>query len=177
MTFAVVPWIFVMMERIKERPSLLNIVLLTIIMSVMIAGTHVQMVFYAACAVGFYLVCDLTSRIIKKETLLPVIKLIGVFIIATTFAVLMSADRYLVVLEYTPYSTRGSAPITARLDTNNTDKELASKKSEDDYKYATQWSNSPEEMIDMFNPSYHGFGKVKYKGILTNHQETTVSTY
>jgi len=138
MTFAVVPWIFVMMERIKERPSLINIVLLTIIMSVMIAGTHVQMIFYAACAVGIYLLSNIISLLIKKETLLPVLKLIGIFIIATIFAVLISADRYFVVLEYTPYSTRGSAPITARLDSNTTDKELTSKKSEEDYKYATQ---------------------------------------
>jgi hypothetical protein len=68
---------------------------------------------------------------------LAVVKLIGIFIIATFFAAMMSADRYFSVLEYTPYSTRGSAPISARLDENTSDKELQSKKSEDDYKYAT----------------------------------------
>jgi hypothetical protein len=62
--------------------------------------------------------------------------LIGIFIIATIFAVLMSADRYLAILEYTPSSTRGSSPITARA--ADEDQVSASKLSKEDYDYATQ---------------------------------------
>ena len=175
MTFAIVPFIFVMMERIKEKVSLLNIVLLTIVMHIMLAGGHVQMIFYAAMAVGILLLCELIYYIAKKQNWLSVLKLIGVFVIATLLAALMSADRYFSVLEYTPHSTRGAAPITARV--GSSDKEAVSKLTKEDYDYATMWSNSPDELIDMFVPSYHGFGKVNYKGILTNNQETQLMTY
>jgi hypothetical protein len=176
MTFAVVPWIFFMIEKIKERVSLLNIVILTILMHVMLAGGHVQMIFYTACVVGIYLICDLISQLVRKNNWLAVCKLIGVFVIATGLAVLMSADRYFSTLEYVPHSTRGSAPITARINGKFIDN-AASKLTKEDYEYATMWSNSPEELIDMFVPSYHGFGKVKYSGILTNNQETKIMTY
>jgi hypothetical protein len=33
----------------------------------MLAGGHVQMIFYAACAVGIYLICDFIFNIVKKE--------------------------------------------------------------------------------------------------------------
>jgi hypothetical protein len=89
----------------------------------------------------------------------------------------MSADRYFSILEYTPHSTRGTAPITARAEANKSDKELSSKLTKEDYEYATMWSNSPEEIIDMFVPSYHGFGKVNYSGDLTGGRETTLMTY
>ncbi|MCL2039205.1 MAG: YfhO family protein [Bacteroidetes bacterium] len=177
MTFAVTPWIFFMMEKIKEKISLLNVVILTILMHIMLAGGHVQIIFYIACVVVIYLIFDLVSKLMKKENWMSVVKLIGAFFIASALAFLMSADKYLVTLEYVPYSTRGSSPITERINETTTDKAVSNKRTEEDYKYATSWSNSPEELIDMFVPSYHGFGKVNYSGYLTNNQEVRLNTY
>lgn len=177
-TFAMVPYIFIMMEKIKERVSLLNIVLLTIVMHIMLAGGHIQLIFYTAWAVIFYLLIDLVTRIVKKTNWLAIVKLTGVFVIATGIAVLMSADRYLSVLEYNPYSTRGSAPITARIEANKDGSAShVEKKTDKDYEYSTMWSFSPDEIIDLFVPSYHGFGKVDYSGQLTGNRETKIMTY
>ncbi len=176
-TFAVVPWIFFMMEKIKEKVSLLNVAILSILMHIMLAGGHVQIIFYIACIVSMYLIFDFVSKLLRKENWLSVAKLIGVFFIASGLAFLMSADKYLSTLEYVPYSTRGSSPITERINGTPTDNVGSNKRTEEDYKYATMWSNSPEELIDMFVPSYHGFGKIKYSGYLTGNQETKINTY
>ena len=183
-TFAVVPYIFVLMERIKKRASLLNLALLIIVMHIMLAGGHYQLIFYVACAVIIYILIDLITQIVKKGNWIAITKLIGCFFIATAFAFLMSADRELAVLEYVPHSTRGSAPITERISTQNDDgtvtaarKNEVAKKTEADYEYATMWSFSPGEIIDFFVPSYHGFGKVKYTGPLTGNREQIISTY
>lgn len=175
MTFAWAPWVFVMMERIKERCSLFNIVLMTLVMHLLLAGNHVQMVFYTACAVGIYLIVDIIARIVKKNNVMATIRLVGVFIIATIIAVLMSSDRYFSTLEYAQYSTRGTSPITERMN-GKTPKDV-SKKSKADYDYATMWSNSPEELIDLLVPSYHGFGKVDYEGSLANNNKIKINTY
>ena len=175
LTFAVVPWIFFMMEKIKEKVSLLNVAILAILMHIMFAGGHIQIIFYVACIVGIYLIFDFVLKLLKKDNWLSVAKLTGIFVIVSGMAFLMSADKYLSTLEYVPYSTRGSSPITSRINDNST--ENTSKTTEEDYKYATMWSNSPDELIDMFVPSYHGFGKVMYSGALTGNQETKIMTY
>ena len=179
-TFPIAIYVFIIFERLKERFSLLNVALLFLIMHIMFAGGHIQMMFYACCAFAIYLLVELITQIIKKGYWLTILKITGVLIIAMGFAFLMSADRYFAALEYTPYSTRGSASITARMTASNDSLQTAldKKKSADkDYEYSTMWSNSPAEMINFFVPSYHGFGKVDYSGPLTGNREVKIMTY
>ena len=176
-TFAVVPFIFLMIERIKERASLLNITLMVIFMHIMLAGGHYQLIFYVACAVIIYMLFDLITQIIKKGNWLGITKVIGSLLIATLFAFLLSADKQLSVTEYVPYSTRGLAPISERVAAQETGQSTASKRTDEDYEYATMWSFSPDEIIDLFVPSYHGFGKITYSGPLTGNREAKIMTY
>ncbi len=171
LTFMMAPYIFIMFDKLKQKISIINIVLTVLFMHIMMEGGHVQMMFYIASALFIYLILDIINSLIKKINIVPILSSTLVFIVATGFAFLMSADKYLSVLEYTPYSTRGSAPIVKQVENDknkNTDK---------DYDYATKWSFSPGEMIDFFVPNYHGFGKVDYSGVLTNERETKIMTY
>jgi len=147
------PFIFFLLEKLRVKFSLMYAALLIFIVHIMFEGGHLQMIFYGACAFGIYLLYELISRAITKNEPLKVLRSAVFLIIAFGFAYLMSADRYMAVQEYTPYSTRGSAPIL------KTDKQRQDDKGGNDYDYATMWSYSPSEMFTIFNPSYFGFGK------------------
>jgi hypothetical protein len=178
-TFALVPFIFVFIERIKEKFSLLNVALMILTMHIMFEGSHIQLMFYAACAVLIYLIYDLIVQLIKKGNWKAILKTTGALFLAVIMTFLMSSDRLLSVLEYRTFSTRGSASITAQINSENpTENNTKANKDEGkDYEYSTMWSFSPGEMIDFFVPSYHGFGKVDYSGPLTGNQETKIMTY
>lgn len=176
LTVMMAPYLFIMYDKLKEKCSILNIALTILCMHIMMEGGHVQMMFYLACALFIYLVIDIINSIIGKTKFLPILRSAAVFLVATGVAFLMSSDKYLSVLEYTPYSTRGSSSIVkqANAGANTADAQAAAGQ---DYEYATKWSFSPGEMIDFLVPAYHGFGKVDYSGPLTNGRETKIMTY
>jgi hypothetical protein len=152
MTF---PYILMCLEKLRERFSLLYTAMLFVVVHILVESTHVQMSFYAACCFGLYFVFEIISRLVKKEAITGVLRGAGILAVAGGLAFAMASDRYLSVMEYTPYSTRGTAPI---------EKAVGQKQDAAggfDYEYATNWSFSPEEMMTFFVPNYFGFGKIK----------------
>lgn len=155
--FAMFPFIFYFMERLREKFSVLYSVLLLFSVHIMFEGGHLQMIFYGACAFGLYLLFEFISRLVRKKEPLKVLRAGGVLAIAAILAFLMSSDRYLAVQEYTPYSTRGSAPI------QKTDKQQQDDSGGNDYEYATMWSYSPMETFTFLVPGYFGHGVRDWK--------------
>jgi hypothetical protein len=170
MTF---PYILLCLEKLRERFSLLYVALLVIAVHILVESTHVQMAFYGVCCFGLYVLFELISRAISKESVTGVLRAAGILVLAGGLSFAMASDRYLSVMEYTPYSTRGTAPIEKTASGGN--KQDAS--GGNDYDYATNWSFSPEEMITFFVPNYYGFGKLEYKGPITNNRATRVPSY
>jgi hypothetical protein len=168
---ATFPYILLWLEKLRERFSLLYATLLVIAVHILVESTHVQMVFYGVCCFSLYIVFELVARLIKRDTPLGVLRAAAVLAVAGGLSFAMAADRYLSVMEYTPYSTRGTAPIEKTAG----NKQDAS--GGNDYEYATNWSFSPQEMITFFVPNYYGFGKLEYSGPLTNGRATQLSTY
>lgn len=166
-----VPYIFICLEKLRGRFTLVYSAFLIIAVHILVESTHVQMVFYAVCAFGLYLLLELISRAIKKENLVPVLRSAALLLLAGGFAFAMGADRYLSVMEYTPYSTRATAPIL-KADNQNQDASGGF-----DYEYATNWSFSPEEVMTFFVPNYYGYGKLPYEGPETRGEEVHVGTY
>lgn len=157
MTF---PYIFMCLERLIDRWSFLYAGLLILAVHLMMEANHPQTAFYGACAVGVYLAFELIGNLIAKSGKLVtgVLRAGAVVALAGAFAYGMGIDRYSAVSEYTPYSTRGAAAIKP-------DPTKADQQTEDGghgYKYATDWSFSPEETITYLVPSFYGFGKVQY---------------
>lgn len=171
MVFAMLPYIFILMEKLREKFSLLYAALLIFAVHLMMEASHIQMIFYAFCAFGIYLLVELISRLISKQQPMSVLKVAGMLIIAGTFAFMMSSDRYLSTMEYTEYSTRGSAPIVQTGETKVTET------GGHDYEYATMWSFSPSEIITFILPNYFGFGKLEYSGPATGGREVKIHTY
>ncbi len=170
--FALYPWIFLFMEKLKEKFSLIYIALIVIAAHIMLEATHVQMIFYSGMAFGLYLLYNLIGVLVKKQTLKSFLTPAIVLVIGFGIAFLLSADKYLSVQDYTPYSTRGSAPLL-----QDGQQEKVTKDGGHDYNYATQWSFSPGETFTFLVPNYYGFGKMKYSGPETSGQEMKIPTY
>jgi len=170
MTF---PYIFMCLEQLIRRWSFLYAGLLILSVHVAMEANHPQTAFYGACAVGVYLLFEFLGNLAGKESRLAVgvLRAGAVLAVAGAMAYGMGIDRYSAIAEYTPYSTRGKAPMVV-------DSSKADVETEDGghgYRYATDWSFSPEETITFLVPSYFGFGKVKHDQ--GGGEAQTVSTY
>ncbi len=172
-TLSLLPFIFMLVEKLREKFSLLWAVLLIFAMHLLLESSHVQMMFYVGMAVGIYIVFELISRTIAKDKPMSVLVATGVLVIAGGMAFLLSSDRYLAIQEYTPYSVRGSAPVIPQDNASN----KQDKTGGNSYEYSTMWSFSPQEMITFVVPNYYGFGKLPYNGPETNNQTVKLPTY
>jgi hypothetical protein len=167
------PYVFLLVEKFREKFNLLQAILLAIIVRLMIEPGHVQFIFYIYLSLGTYLLFLLIRSFIKKENWKGVLVSGGTLVSATILAVFMRADIYLSTLEYNPYSIRGSNPIVHTTPTQQT-KTIEGGL---DYDYATSWSFSPGEIMTFFVPSWYGFGWHSYQGPLTQNRETRLNTY
>jgi hypothetical protein len=153
-SLATFPFILLALERIRERFSLLNLFLLILPLIVLVSATHPQMMFYIGCGTLIYLLVELVSRMITKTEPMAVLRAGGALALAGTLAVATHADMFLATREYTPNSTRGSAPLVQSPG-------AVDQSGGNDYEYATNWSFSKSEVATFFVPNYFGFGKMK----------------
>lgn len=171
MTF---PYIFLCLEKLIDRWSLLYAGLLIVAVHVMWEAAHMQTAFYGACAVAIYLLFELIAALVSKDRTGPsiagVLRSAAMVIVAAGFTYFMGVDRTSAVQEYVPYSTRGAGAIASS-------SQAASETGGHGYEYATQWSFSPEEMITFVVPAYFGWGQLEYSGPETNNQPQKIRTY
>lgn len=167
-----VPYGLLLLERLRERFSLLQMALLVVVVHVLLLSSHLQMIFYIGLLYALYLLTELLVRAVRREAVGGVVRSGVALAVAGAIAFGLSADRYWSTLEYTPYSTRGSLPI--HLDSAQRAKAATGGL---DYEYATNWSFSPQEMITFLVPNFFGFGKLEYRGPLTNQRPVMLHTY
>ncbi len=170
---AFLPYILLTVEKLRERFSILYALLLIVLIHFAFSPGHVQMLFYVFFALGGYFLFYLLRGLFKKEDWKPIVRTGLVFALAAGLAFAMDADRYLSVLEYNPYSIRGSNPIVQATKTSETKTVEGGL----DYDYATNWSLGVGEVMTFLVPSWYGFGVTEYRGPLTNNQPYRLSTY
>lgn len=156
-SFATLPWILFALERLRERFSWQSMLVLTLAMVALVSATHPQMMFYLGCAAVIYLGTELVIRVVRKQGPLDVLRAGGLLVVATVVSLGTHADMFLATREYTPYSTRGSAPLVQMQGDHQ------KQDGGNDYEYATNWSFSPEEMSTFFVPNFYGFGNTTVK--------------
>jgi hypothetical protein len=167
------PWIFLVIERLKEKFSFTFSLILVLLVHFMLMPGHIQMIFYVYFAFGIYYIVILVFALSKQEEWKGIIRSGIILAAASGIGFLMTGDQYLSTLEYSKYSMRGSDPIVQS-------QQAAAKGATSgglDYDYATQWSYSPGEIVTLLVPSWYGFGTVKYQGVLTQNREVKVNTY
>lgn len=166
------PYLLVFAERLRQSNSwksmVLNTALLTCVLSLLFGSTHVQMIYYGGLFAGVYLLVELIYALVKKEPITAWLRSAGGMAIATLLAVMMFADTYLAVAEYSPYSIRGAASVTSIYPELATEQTASQSKADSkgglSYDYATSWSFGVEEVLTFFAPSYFGYGNASYWG-------------
>jgi len=168
------PFILLLTDRLRERWSFLDSLFLLLAIHFAFIGSHIQMIFYIYLTLGIYLLYFFIRDLVtKQQTWKATLRTAGVLVVVTGLAFAMISDKYLSVLEYNPYSIRGSGPITSTTQA----KESATPEGGLEYDYATNWSYAPGEIITFVVPSWYGFGWHTYQGTLTNQQPIRVNTY
>ena len=172
-TLAMFPLVLMLLQKLQNKIKLLDVVLLVIAIGFLVAGWHIQVIFYCYFAFGLYFLYYLIHFLMKKDypALKQLVKTLAIFVVATGLALSMAVDMYGQLYEYSPFSTRGTKSIVEK--TTGPDATSGSAF----YNYATEWSFSPGEVLTFVVPSYYGFGNTIYKGPLSNDQEIEVNTY
>lgn len=151
--FSLIPAALLLIDMLYERRSILNVALFVVVLHLMFNSGHVQMVFYAAVAMGLYIL----YKLYEGESVKVTLYVAGITIGASVFAFLMLSGPYFATWEYKDFSIRGagsggsghSAPGGGL-----------------DYDYATNWSFSPMEVITFWVPSFAGWGTPTYWGTM-----------
>jgi hypothetical protein len=167
------PFVLLLVERLLERWKTWWFLLLILCFHCMFIPAHVQMIFYSYLVLGLYGVFLLVQAVRGKHGWKSLARGAAAIVAASAIALMMDADKYLSVLEYNPYSIRGSNPIVQPV-------QSAEKKTVEgglDYEYATSWSLAPGEVMTFLIPSWYGFGVAEYRGPLSNNQPIRISTY
>lgn len=172
MTLALFPFILMVLFKFQKKIKLMDVLLFLLGTHLLVLSAHVQIVFYFALSILVYFLYFFIRSFILKDKFLQkqLFKSLGIAAVVGLFALLMSFDTYSQLLEYKPYSTRGTKSITEAQST-------ASPSQTDSYEYATNWSFSPGEVLTFIVPSYYGFGRSKYNGPLTQAPDVEVNTY
>jgi hypothetical protein len=158
------PFIFLILERLREKIRIMELLVLVILIHFMSLPVHLQMIFYVYFALGIYYLFFLIRSVVKKENWKGVIRSGALFAVATVLGFAMTGDKYLSTFEYSKYSMRGAEPIVPS--------QPAQQKGEDN------WSFSPGEVMTFVVPSWYGFGSsVPYRGPETNNQESRLPLY
>ncbi|MCH8940869.1 MAG: YfhO family protein [Bacteroidetes bacterium] len=173
LSLVVFPLVILFLLRFNEKIKLLDVILFILTMHFLFSQWHIQIMFYIFFSVGvFYLYYFARSLLLKnRELTKTLIKSLLGFTFVSVIALSMNYYKLKQIYDYSPYSTRGTKSI---VDLQNKSIE---KEQEDFYKYATNWSFSPEEMTTFFFPSFYGYGNSNYKGPLSNNREVNVNTY
>ena len=177
------PLIFYVVERLRERFSWLWACCLVLLIHFSYMPSHIQMIFYVYLAIGVYLVFELIRSLLSKNKEATgtdaapawkgILRAGIIFALASVLAFGLDADKYLSVWEYSSYSTRGSNPIVS----TNQGTDSKTVQGGLDYDYATSWSFAPGEMMTWLVPSWYGFGRGNYRGILTQNQNAMLNFY
>ncbi len=171
-SLSIFPFILMMIFKFQKEIKPVDILLLILGMHLLVFSAHVQIVFYFGLTALLYFIYFFIRAFVVKDKFLimQLLKSLGVLALAGIIAMLMSFDNYVQIFEYKPYSTRGTQSLTESNDTGNASQNNA-------YKYATDYSFSPGELLTFIVPSYYGFGRSTYNGPLTQNQDVEVSTY
>lgn len=147
------PLIWLLLERLRARPSASRAAALGAAFAVQILALHPQVSAYGAMLMGLYLLYWGIDAL-RRKSLPEWGKLAGWFGGAMALSLALSAVLWMSVLDYAKYSTRGSADAAAGVPTGGGVS----------WEYATGWSFHPMESITYFLPNFYGFGNETYWG-------------
>ncbi len=120
-----------------EKRKLIYFVIAGMILGFILLVPHVQLNYYLLAAVFFYFIFRLYFIYKENRKFLLIGKLCGYFVLVIVLGFLLTAILYLPFYTYIPYSPRGGPEGRG-------------------YEFATSWALNPEEVINLFIPTFSG---------------------
>ena len=146
----VIPWFVISFSYFFDKKTWLSAGLFAFAFSWLVRTHHFQIIFYGILILFFLYIYPTILLFFKKE-----FKSAGNLILKFTAALLLTfmtaAQPLFTTNEYAEYSIRGGNPVQI-----GEQAQSAKKASGVDLDYATQWSFSPNELLDFFIPHFSG---------------------
>ena len=144
------PYVLLTFLFLTQKKSLLGMFLFSLALALQLRTQHYQIIFYTLLLVLFMGV-PIFFQYVKNKEWNVITKLSMYGGIAVIFSILVFAQNFLSIKEYTPYSTRGGYAISI----DNTAKDAEESKGVG-FDYATNWSYSVSELWNIIIPKFHG---------------------
>ena len=144
---AYIPLVFYAISELWSKPSARNVGIAALALGFQLQSKHVQIVYYTWMLVGFFVLYSVVVDLRNKAKSSFIAKNVGIISIALILAFMIAAVLYLPVHSYSEWSTRGGGEGGGA-----------------GFRYATQWSFSPGEIMTFVIPSFYGFGGRTYWG-------------
>ena len=145
---AYVPWVLAAILYFMKNRSLKSICMLSLVTALQLWANHPQIVYYTWMIVGFYYVWNIGSLYKQKSfSLQSHMFELGGILVALFVALLMVSDPYREVYTFQKHSNRGAKSVLDKTEETS---------SGTDWKYATQWSFHPKEVISFIYPYFYG---------------------
>jgi hypothetical protein len=144
------PYVLVTFLYMTRKNNFLGMLLFAFALALQLRTQHYQIIFYTLLLVAFMGIPFL-YKFIKNKQWVTIGKLATYSAIAILLAIMVSAQNFLTIREYTPHSTRGGNAISIE----STSKESLEKKGVG-FDYATNWSYSVSELWNLIIPQFHG---------------------
>ena len=145
---AYVHWVLAAILYFMKNRSLKSICMLSLVTALQLWANHPQIVYYTWMIVGFYYVWNIGSLYKEKSfSLQSHMFELGGILVALFVALLMVSDPYREVYTFQKHSNRGAKSVLDKTEETS---------SGTDWKYATQWSFHPKEVISFIYPYFYG---------------------
>jgi hypothetical protein len=144
------PYVLLTFLFLTKKKNLLGMLLFSLALALQLRTQHYQIIFYTLLLILFMGI-PILFQYLKNKDWNPIGKLALYGSIALILAVLVVAQNFLSIKEYTPYSTRGGYAIS--IDNQTKDAEESKGVGFD---YATNWSYSVSELWNLIIPKFHG---------------------
>ena len=145
---AYVPWVLAAILYFMKNRSLKSICMLSLVTALQLWANHPQIVYYTWMIVGFYYVWNIGSLYKEKSfSLQSHMFELGGILVALFVALLMVSDPYREVYTFQKHSNRGAKSVLDKTEETS---------SGTDWKYATEWSFHPKEVISFIYPYFYG---------------------
>jgi hypothetical protein len=146
----VIPWFILSFSYFFDKKTWLSAGFFAFAFSWLVRTHHFQIIFYGILILFFLYIYPTILLFVQKE-FKPAGNLVLKFIAALLLTFMTAAQPLFTTNEYAEYSIRGGNPVQI-----GEQAQSAKKASGVDFNYATQWSFSPNELLDFFIPHFSG---------------------
>ncbi|HIF48345.1 MAG TPA: hypothetical protein EYQ68_00365 [Cytophagales bacterium] len=141
------PWIFLAIYNLFYNRNMFGILTLALMSALQLWSNHPQMVYYSWMIIVFFWSWKYLSNKVGVDENKNIGRTSFFILLGLFLSLVVVADPYYSVFEFQQYSDRGAASVLDKTTQTQTGVK---------WKYATQWSFEPYELISFIYPYFYG---------------------